>query len=191
MPRSGSDARRRLQQAALELFRERGYEATTAAEIAARAGVTERTFFRHFKDKREALFHGEEDFRTALADAVIAAPADLDPLSALRVSFGATEQVLRDNRAFSGPRAALIDQTPALQERMLTKTAGLIDALAGAVRRRGVKAGAATLAAQMGMAAFNHAVTMWATDPDSGLQENLARAFADLRGLAAPTPPRN
>ncbi len=185
MPRSGEDARRRLRQAALELFCERGYDATTAAEIAARAGVTERTFFRHFPDKREALFDGEEAFRDALAAAVAAAPADLDPLGALRFAFASVEQTLLDNRAFSEPRAALIAQTPALQERVLTKTAGLIAALSGALVRRGVDAGLATLAAQVGMAALNRAVVTWAADPAAGMDAHLGRAFADLRGLSS------
>src|SRR6185312_2499630 len=127
MPRSGADARRRLREAALELFRERGYDATTTAEIAARAGVTERTFFRHFPDKREALFDGEAAFRAALSDGVLSAPADATPMAALLHAFAAVEQMLVDNRAFSVPRAEVIARSPALQERVLMKTAGLID----------------------------------------------------------------
>ena len=84
MPRSGDDARRRLQQAALELFRERGYEATTTAEIAARAGVTERTFFRHFADKREVLFEGPEILNRSLTAAIAAAPKNLRQALAMR-----------------------------------------------------------------------------------------------------------
>ena len=79
MPRSGAEARRRLREAALELYRERGFDQTTAAEIAERAGVNERTFFRHFPDKREVLFDGEADLRAALARAVTEAPAELTP----------------------------------------------------------------------------------------------------------------
>jgi AcrR family transcriptional regulator len=138
MPRSGQEARLRLRQAALELFQERGFDATTTAEIAARAGVTERTFFRHFPDKREALFDGEQAFRDALADGVLAAPADLDPMGALFWSFRSVEQTLMHNRPFSEPRHALIARTPALQERVLMKTAGLIDALAAHWRTVGV-----------------------------------------------------
>ncbi|HEY2048874.1 MAG TPA: helix-turn-helix domain-containing protein [Caulobacteraceae bacterium] len=185
MPRSGEDARRRLQQAALELFRERGYEATTTAEIAARAGVTERTFFRHFPDKREALFHGEDAFRAALSDAVIAAPDDLDPMGALLFAFRSVEQTLANNRSFSAPRQAVIDQTPALQERVLTKTAGLITALSGALRRRGVEDGVATLAAQVGMAAFGYAAGAWFHDPKPGLGAHLLRAFDALQDLSS------
>jgi AcrR family transcriptional regulator len=183
MPRSGEDARRRLSQAALELFGERGYEATTTAEIAARAGVTERTFFRHFPDKREALFDGEEAFRAALSDAVLAAPTEMGAMQALRVAFASVERTLAENRGFTEPRAAVIARTPALQERVLTKTAGLTVALAAALRRRGVEDAAAMLAAQVGMAAFNYAARAWALDPAPGLAAHLARAFDDLRGL--------
>jgi len=185
MPRSGTEARRRLQQAALELFRERGYEATTTAEIAARAGVTERTFFRHFPDKREALFDGEDAFRTALSDAVLAAPEDLNPMGALLCAFRSVERMLEDNRPFTEPRQAVIAQTPALQERVLTKTAGLMNALSGALRRRGVEAGVATLAAQVGMAAFGYAASAWFADPAAGLGAHLTRAFDELHGLSS------
>lgn len=186
MPRSGEDARRRLRDAALELFRERGYEATTTAEIATRAGVTERTFFRHFPDKREALFDGEEAFRDALRDGVLAAPADLGPMDALAFAFRSVEPTLAANRGFSEPRHAVIAQTPALQERVLTKTAGLIEALAGALDCRGVELEAARLAAQVGMAAFGYAVRTWAAAPEASLDAHLKRAFATLQGLAAP-----
>lgn len=185
MPRSGEDARRRLQQAALELFAERGYEAVTTAEIAARAGVTERTFFRHFADKREALFDGEEAFRDALSDGVAAAPAGLSPMAMLAFAFVAVLPILEANRGFSEPRAAVIAQNPALQERVLTKTAGLIEALAVSLGRRGVEIEAARLAAQVGMAAFAYAIRTWATDPDAGLETHLSRAFERLQGLSA------
>ena len=87
MPRSGADARHRLQLAALELFKKNGFETTTAAGIAAQAGVTERTFFRHFADKREVLFDGEDAFREALVEGVREAPAQLAPMAALLSSF--------------------------------------------------------------------------------------------------------
>ena len=185
MPRSREDARRRLQQAALELFHERGYEATTTAEIAARAGLTERTFFRHFPDKREALFDGEEVFRAALSDAVLAAPEDLSPMGALLWAFRSVERMLEDNRSFSEPRQAVIARNPALQERVLTKTAGLINALSEALRGRGVDDGIAALAAQVGMAAFGYAASAWFDDPTPGLAAHLTRAFDELHDLSS------
>jgi len=185
MPRSGADARRRLQQAALELFRERGYEATTTAEIAARAGVTERTFFRHFPDKREALFDGEDAFRAALADGVLAAPEGATPMDAMLSAFRLVEQTIENNRPITQPRQAVIAQTPALRERVLTKTAGLTDALSEALSRRGVERGIAMLAAQVGMAAFAYATRAWFSEPEPGFDAHLTRAFTELRDLSS------
>jgi len=170
----------------LELFRERGYDAATTAEIAARAGVTERTFFRHFRDKREALFDGETTLRDALIDGVRAAPVNLEPMVALIWAFRSVEQMLLDNRAFSAPRQAVIASSPALQERVLMKTAGLVSALAEALRRRGVEAPLASLAAHTAMAAFNYAAAAWFEDPATSLDAHLTHAFEQLRGLSLP-----
>ncbi len=184
MPRSGEDARRRLQQATLELFRERGYDATTTAEIAIRAGVTERTFFRHFPDKREPLFDGEEAFRDALTDAVAGAPEGLAPMDALLCAFRSVGPMLERNRPFSEVRQEIIARTPALQERVLTKTASLVGALSAALGRRGFDDGLATLAAQVGMAALGHAAKAWFEDPGPGLDAQLGSAFETLRRLS-------
>ena len=183
MPRSGNEARRRLRDATLELFQERGYDATTTAEIAARAGVTERTFFRHFADKREALFDGEDVFRAALTDGVLHAPQELGPMDAVLWAFRTVEPLLELNRAFSAPRQKIIARTPALQERVLTKTANLTHALAAALHRRGLAQDVAALAAQVGMAVLSHATEMWLSDPEAGVGAHLARAYADLRRL--------
>ena len=184
MPRSGEDARRRLQQATLELFRERGYDATTTAEIAARAGVTERTFFRHFPDKREALFDGEAAFSDALADAVAGAPEGLAPMDVLLCAFRSVEPMLERNRPFTQPRQEIIARTPALRERVLTKTANLIGALSAALARRGFDNGLATLAAQVGMAALGAAAQAWFDDPGPGLDAHLGHAFETLHHLS-------
>ena len=181
MPRSGAEARRRLQQATLELFQQKGFEATTAAEIAERAGVTERTFFRHFADKREALFDGEVAFREELARAVVSAPANLDPMDALLHAFRLAEPLLEQNRPFTEPRQKIIDATPALQERMLTKTAGLVAALGEALHQRGVEKDASRFAAQIGMMTVSHATHSWLADPTLTFAASLANAQAALR----------
>ena len=185
MPRDGEPVHRRLQQAALELFGERGYDQTTAAEIAARAGVTERTFFRHFPDKREILFDGEAILRTALATAIADAPAVLEPLQVLLLAFHAVEAMLEENRPLSEPRQHVIAATPALRERELAKVAGLTAALAAALGQRGVEVRLANLAAQAGMATFSHAVTSWFADPARPLHAHLVEAFDDLYALSA------
>jgi AcrR family transcriptional regulator len=184
VPRSGEEARRRLQKAAFELYLERGYDQTTATEIAARAGVTERTFFRHFPDKREVLFDKAAVLSDALIGALAEAPAALTPFEALLRAFRSAEQFLRDNRPFIAPRQKVIANTPALQERELAKTAALIAALAEVLKRRGVEGRLATLAAQVGMAAFSHAAASWLDEGSDGLDAHLDRAFDQLRLLS-------
>ncbi|WP_194899430.1 TetR/AcrR family transcriptional regulator [Catenulispora pinisilvae] len=185
MPRSGEDARRRLQQAALELYRERGFEQTTTAEIAARAGVNERTFFRHFPDKREVLFAGEADLRAALTQAVAEAPDGLQPFEMLLRAFRRAGLILEENRSFSEPRLEIIAGTPTLRERELAKNASLTQALAQALRQRGISDQVADLAAQSGWATFHHALESWIEDPSQSVDEHLAQAFDGLRVLSA------
>src|SRR6201996_7488004 len=155
------DVRARLQQAALELYREHGFERTTTAEIAAHAGVTERTFFRHFADKREILFDEDPRLRPALAAAVAAAAPTLSPMEVLLRTFRSLETMLEENRPFTGPRLEIIARTPALQERADAKAASLTALLASALEARGVETDLALLAAQAGMAAFGYAAQRW------------------------------
>jgi AcrR family transcriptional regulator len=185
MPRNREEVRRRLQQAALELYRERGYDLTTTAEIAAKAGVTERTFFRHFPDKREVLFEGEVAFIEVLVRAVREAPHELGPWDTLFRAFQSAERLFVENRPFSEPRRRVIDSSPALQERALAKTRSLIAALASALRERGVPDHLATLAAQMGMAALNHAVASWFDEGSRDLDDHLVQAFNEVRDLSS------
>jgi AcrR family transcriptional regulator len=189
VPRSGAEARRRLQQAALELYRERGFDQTTTAEIAARAGVNERTFFRHFPDKREVLFDGQAALRTALMQAVAEAPDGLQPLEILLCAFRKAGRILEDNRPFSEPRLEVIAVTPALRERELAKAASLTEAVAEALRQRDVADRLASLAAQTGWAAFHHAAQAWIDDPSQSLDAHLLQAFDDLHALSATVPP--
>jgi AcrR family transcriptional regulator len=185
VPRSGAEARRRLQQAALELYQERGFDQTTTAEIAARAGVNERTFFRHFPDKREVLFGGEAELRAALVQEVADAPEGLPPLAILLRAFRRAGRILEDNRPLSEPRLAVIARTPALRERDLAKGAALTEALAEALRRRDVPDRTAGLAAHTGWATFHHAAQAWIDDPTQSLDTHLLQAFDDLRTLSA------
>lgn len=188
MPKVRGDARDRLQQAALELFGDGGYDRTTSAEIAARAGVTERTFFRHFADKREVLFDGEATLRAALTTAIDTVPATLGPLDTLLTVFCSVAPMIEANRPFAEPRQRVIAATPALQERELAKLALLTSALAAALQTRGVDRKRATLAAHTGMAAFVQATLSWFDEPQRGLRVHLDWAFAALRELAGQTP---
>ena len=186
MPRNGEEVHRRLQMAALELFSERGYDQTTASEIAARAGVTERTFFRHFPDKREVLFDGQITLRAALTGAIAEAPEALQPMEILYRAFRSVEQALEDNRPFSVPRQQVIASSPALQERELAKEAALTEDLVLALGHRGVDGQLATLAARTGWAAFQYAVAAWFADPSRRLGAYLDNAFDELCRLSLP-----
>jgi AcrR family transcriptional regulator len=185
MPRNSDDVRRRLQLAALELYHERGYEKTTAAEIAAKAGVTERTFFRHFPDKREVLFDGDAAFIEALTSAVRHAPSTLGPWDTLFLAFNSVKQMFVENRAFTEPRQRVIASSPALQERAVAKTRSVMAALASALRERGVTAQQANLAAQMGMATLSHAVAAWFEGGPSDLGEHIVMAFHEVCDLSS------
>ena len=179
------DVRTRLREAALELFREHGYDRTTAAGIAARAGVTERTFFRHFPDKREVLFDGEAKVRAALTTGIAEAPSELGPIAMMFRAFRAFAPLLEANRAYSEPRHQVIATTPALHERELAKVAALTDALACALRARGVAELSAMLAAEAGMVAFMQASLAWLNDPEVSFGERLERAGRELKALLA------
>ena len=171
----------------MELYAERGFDRTTTAEIAARAGVTERTFFRHFPDKREVLFDGEAGLRADLTRSVAGAPEGLPPLEVLVRAFREAGPILVANRPFAEPRLAVIAATPALRERDLAKAAAMADALAAALRGRGVGDRLAALAAHVGWATFHHAAGAWIRESGRGLDEHLDEAFADLRVLTAET----
>ncbi len=187
MSRSRQEVHRRLQQAALDLFRERGYDQTTAAEIAAQAGVTERTFFRHFADKRDILFDGEERILNTLTAAIADAPAGCEPMQALHLAFRAVGVIFEENRAFSQPRQQVIAATPTLREREAGKAAAMIAALATALERRGVEPRLAGLAVQIGAAAFSYALAAWFEDASHDVATHLDRAFERLRLLSART----
>jgi AcrR family transcriptional regulator len=185
MPRNGEEVRKRLQWVALELFRERGYEETTAAEIAARAGVTERTFFRHFPDKREVLFDGDAAFSSALAKAVCSAPQELGPWDTLFFAFNTVKHMFVENRPFTEPRQRVIASSPALQERATAKTRSLVAAVASALGERGLAVPRANLAAQMGMAILSYGVAAWFNDGSIDLGEHIVRAFREARNLSS------
>src|SRR4051794_4656806 len=148
MPRWEPDASERLEAAAVELFRERGYEATTAAQIAERAGLTERTFFRRLGDKREVLFVRERALQEQLVGAVDAAPAGASPLDAVAAGLRAMSDQLEPRREDLAWRAGMITAHPEIAERELAKLAALSTALAEALARRGVDAPTARLAAE-------------------------------------------
>ena len=185
MPRDGKKVRQRLQEAALKLYHERGYDQTTTAEVAAKAGVTERTFFRHFPDKREVLFDGEAALSAILVEAMHEAPPALGPWATLFHAFRAAKDLLVANRHFAEPRRRVIASSQALQERELMKAMSLSATLAFALWKRGVPDRLASLAAQVGMAAFSQAFSSWLDGGPGDLDEHLAQAFREVHDLSA------
>ena len=183
MPRSGEDARRRLREAALELYGEQGYDSTTTAQIAARAGVTERTFFRHFADKREVLFGGESELRDTMVGAIAGAPPETSPLDLVVGAYLAAVPLFVAGRPIAIRRAELIDATPALQERAHAKTAALADAVVDALMSRGITEPTSRLAAQVGAAAFQRAGAQWYADPSLDLPTLVRDAVDEVRRL--------
>jgi AcrR family transcriptional regulator len=186
MVRWEPDSRGRLEQAALALFDERGFDSTTVAEIAARAGLTERTFFRYFADKREVLFWGAGRLQELLVSAVANAPASAPPIDAVAVALEAAGALLQERRESARQRQAVIAANAELRERELIKLASLASALADALRRRGVRDPAATLTAEAGIAVFRVAVERWINEPRRRNLSRLIRESLDeLKVVAA------
>ncbi|MEU8224132.1 TetR family transcriptional regulator [Kribbella sp. NPDC048915] len=177
----------RLRVAAMELYAERGFDRTTVAEIADRAGVTARTFFRHFADKREVLFGGSEQLEEHLVAALAAAPADASPMAAVTAAVLASADYFADlPREDARRRAAVIASTPELRERELIKMASLTTALAGALRDRGVEPAVAALAAETGVGVFKVAFERWIAAPDDVPIGDVIRAtLQDFSALTA------
>jgi AcrR family transcriptional regulator len=151
-------------QAAFALYSERGFEQTTVAEIAGRAGLTERTFFRHFTDKREVLFAGADDLQRLLVRTVAEAPDSAAPIDAAAAGLTAAGALIQEGGELPRERQAIIDASVELQERELIKLASLASALAEALRQRGVEDPAASLTAEAGIAVFRIAFERWIAD---------------------------
>ena len=174
MARWEPNARDRLAKAALELFSEQGYDTTTVIEIAERAGLTKKTFFRHFADKREVLFFGQENLLHLFTHSVAGAPDSATPIETVATALDALDQVFgQERRAWVQQRQAVLASNSDLQERELLKLARLAAAVADALRDRGVADPTASLAAELGILAFRTAFTRW-IDPAN------AKTFAEL-----------
>jgi AcrR family transcriptional regulator len=187
MGRWEPDSRGRLQEAALALYSERGFDQTTAAEIAQRAGVTERTFFRHFADKREVLFGGSALLRERIVGGVAAAPPEAGALDAVAGGLAAAASMLGEGRRdLTAQRHAVIVANPELSERELSKLADYSAAVATALRERGVGEPQATLAAGVGMTVLRVALERWGNgDDDRDLPAIMRMAMAELRAVTA------
>jgi AcrR family transcriptional regulator len=181
-----ADARGRLEQAALALYGERGFEQTTVAEIAERAGLTERTFFRYFADKREVLFWGAARLQESLVSAVVGAPDSAAPIDAVIAALEAAGAIFQEHRDHSVKRQAVIAANAELRERELIKLAKLASALAGALHRRDVSEPTASLAAEAGITVFRIAFERWINDTSRrDLPQHIRESFEELKTVTA------
>jgi AcrR family transcriptional regulator len=185
MGRWEPNARGRLAQAALTLYAQQGFEQTTAAEIARLAGLTERTFFRHFADKREVLFYGMDVVGDVLVRAVAQAPSPAGPMDAVGAGLQAVAEMVQETPEIARMRSAVVSANPELRERELAKHAELAAAMAGGLRDRGVPALAASLATETGLAVYRVAFARWIAEPALDLREILREALEELRDLLA------
>jgi AcrR family transcriptional regulator len=188
MARWEPDARGRLEKAAMELFQERGYVRTTVEDIAARAGLTERTFFRYFADKREVLFSGSNQLEKAIVDRIESAPPEASPLDAVAAAFEAAGAALQAFRelGFVRARHALVTQHAEIQERELIKLASLSVAVTNALHARGVPEPAASLAAEAGIAIFKVGFERWVSErKPNDLAAHIRVAVDALKAVAA------
>jgi AcrR family transcriptional regulator len=173
MARWEPNARGRLEQAAMELYAKHGFEQTTVSEIAERAGLTERTFFRHYADKREVLFGGSDQLRDAIVAAVASAPESASPIDAIAAGLTVAAEALHERRDFARRRQRIVAANPELQEREVSKLASWATALADALLARGVAEPLARLAGAVGIAVFRTAFERW-------IEEDTTRAFPQV-----------
>jgi AcrR family transcriptional regulator len=189
MARWEPGARERMVLAAADLFTEQGYDATTVAQIAERAGVTKSTFFRHFADKRELLVAGQEVLSRLLAEGIAEAPETASPLEAVAAGLERASSTMGPMNRELGPRLkAAIAASTELQERDALKSVGLAAAMASALQARGVPDPTAYLAAEIGVLAFKRGYSRWLEADDAtagGLAPHTAAALDDLRAASA------
>ena len=171
--------------AAVDLFTEQSYDATTIAEIAERAGVTKSTFFRHFPDKRELLVAGQDALSALLAEGITGAPADATPLEAVAAGLDRASSVMAPGNRELGPRLrAAVAASVELQERDALKSVGMAAAMTTALLERGVPEATAHLAGEMGVLAFKQGYARWSEgerSDDDGLAPHALQALQELR----------
>ncbi len=188
MARWEPGARERLVVAAVDLFTEQGYDATTVAQIADRAGVTKSTFFRHFPDKRELLVAGQEALSRLLTEGIAEAPHAASPLEAVAAGLERASSAMGQMNRELGPRLkAAVAASAELQDRDALKSVGLAAAMTNALQARGVPDLIAHLAAEMGALAFKRGYAEWLDadqDTEGGLAAYTATALEDLRAAS-------
>jgi AcrR family transcriptional regulator len=185
MPRWEQGSADRLTKAALELFEERGFENTSVVEIAERARVTTRTFFRYFPDKSEVLFAESDRIRTALVQAILDAPDVSEPLQVVTTILAEFDWSV-PGIELQRRRHAVIAASPGLLERDLIKQNDIAVEFIEALRRRGVEENAARLATRVGIQVFATAYAQWVERDGGADLRKLTDAAMDLLQALVP-----
>lgn len=181
MPRWEQGAKERLRQAATELFEEQGFENTSAVQIAKRARLTTRTFFRYFADKQEILFADEDMLRAALVQEILQTADIAEPLQTVTRTLAAFNWEGLASRESLRRREAMIASTPYLRERELIKQHQMADEIGCALHSRGVDGELAGLAAHVGVQVFRDGYRQWvAVDNDADLAATTEAAMNRL-----------
>ena len=183
MARWAPDAQGRLERAALELYAEQGFDRTTVAEIAERAGLTKRTFFNHFADKPEVLFWGHDVLREVYETSIADAPPLAAPIEVLAAALQAAAALHEPRPDLIRTRHAIIADHPALQEREHLKRATVADTITAAMQRRGIATATARLLGETGLAIFKVAYDQWVDD--ATLDGRLGELVSDALELLA------
>jgi AcrR family transcriptional regulator len=189
MARWQPGARERLVVAAVDLFTDQGYDATTVTQIAERAGVTKSTLFRYFPDKRDILAAGQETLSHLLAEGIAEAPDDATPLEAVALGLERVSGAMGPLNRQLGPRMkAAVAASVELQERHLLKSVGLAAAMTNALISRGVAPATAHVAGELGVLAFTLGYAEW-SEGDRESENDLAHyalaALDELRAASA------
>ena len=184
MPRWEPHAKERLELAALDLYATRGYDHTTVGDVAARAGVTSRTYFRYFPDKREVLFGGADGLRDRISRSLRDAPADMPPLAAALHAMSACGDLYHPREhGRLRRRDAVIGASGELREREARKLESIAADVAGGLAERGSDPDDAQLVADLALVAFKQAFRLWMDDPATPYAILLHRAAAQARGV--------
>lgn len=186
MPRWEHGSEDRLKKAAIALFTTQGFENTSVIEIAERARVTPRTFFRYFSDKREVLFAGSEKLRMALAEKILEAPDVERPLRVVTGVLSEFNWESMGSRDFQRQRQAVIAANPELLERDLIKHHHIAVGFSDALRQRGVDADTAQLAARVGIQMFFTAYEHWLEAGDKADLAVISERVMSLLATIAP-----
>lgn len=186
MSRWEPDAEGRLTKAALTLFAEQGYDQTTVAEIAEAAGLTKRTFFRYFSDKREVLFNGSRELQERWISGIEAAPPGASPMAAVCAGLDEVAELFAGRHSFARMRSRIVTANPELQERELIKLYSLAGAIKTALVDRGVSVNAAMLASQAGVTIFHVAFARWVEQENpAAFRQLMDESLEDLRSVTA------